>query len=206
PVLLGSWRLPCPGGAACRGRRRAPVPGDPDARRRRRSRGERRARRRASVGSVRPGGQRAPASRTERRAPARGQHAGQPAERAGAAIRSGGDPQAARRRASRAPVGRTGGSVMVRLAAEPLSAEAFAPFGRVVQRPLRPHDAAGPGWRWWAETAGLAGDGRPWGIGYLDLEPAPLRFDWAERHLRTLEAILPTARDILVYVGPAEHP
>ena len=83
---------------------------------------------------------------------------------------------------------------MVRLAAEPLSGEAFAPFGRVVKRPSRPHDAAGPGWRWWAETAGLAGDGRPWGIGYLDLEPAPLRFDWAERHLRTLEAILPTAR------------
>jgi ureidoglycolate lyase len=95
---------------------------------------------------------------------------------------------------------------MIRLPVEPLTAEAFAPFGRVVERPARPEDAAGPGWRWWAETAWLAGDGRPWGIGYLDLRPAEPQFDWAERHLRTQEAVFATSADLLVYVAPAEHP
>ena len=95
---------------------------------------------------------------------------------------------------------------MIRLPVERLTAEAFAPYGRVVELPFRPQDASGPGWRWWAETAYLAGDGRPWGIGYLDLEPAGRRFDWAERHLRTQEAVFATSADLLVYVAPAEHP
>ena len=87
-----------------------------------------------------------------------------------------------------------------------LSAEAFAPYGRVIEAPSRPGDASGPGWTWWAETVLLSGDGRPWGVGYLSLEPTDPRFDWAERHMRTLEAIVPMAGDALVYVGPAEHP
>ena len=95
---------------------------------------------------------------------------------------------------------------MIRLPVEPLTAEAFAPYGRVVERPERPEDAAGPGWRWWAETAYLAGDGRPFGVGYLDLWPAGGTFDWAERHLRTQEAVFATSADLLVYVAPADHP
>jgi ureidoglycolate lyase len=95
---------------------------------------------------------------------------------------------------------------MIRLPVEPLTAEAFAPYGRVVERPERPEDAAGPGWRWWAETAYLSGDGRPFGVGYLALWPADGTFDWAERHLRTQEAVFATSADLLVYVAPADHP
>jgi ureidoglycolate lyase len=95
---------------------------------------------------------------------------------------------------------------VIRLPVEPLEAAAFAPYGRVVALPQRPQDAAGPGWRWWAETAYLVGDGRAWGVGYLDLWPADRQFDWAERHLRTQEAVFATSADLLVYVAPADHP
>jgi hypothetical protein len=40
-----------------------------------------------------------------------------------------------------------------RLPAEDLAPAAFAPFGRVIERPGWPEDVSGPGWRWWAETA-----------------------------------------------------
>lgn len=91
------------------------------------------------------------------------------------------------------------------IAIELLSAEAFAPYGRVIERPEWERDAEGPGWSWWAETALIAGDGRPVGIGYLDLAPVERRFDWAERHMRTQEAVFATSSDLLLYVGPADH-
>ncbi len=91
------------------------------------------------------------------------------------------------------------------LSVEELTEEAFARFGRVIRTPERTHDAEGPGWRWWAETVVLEGDGRNWAVGYLDLEPAAPRFDWAERHLRSPESIVPVLGSCLVYVGPAEH-
>ena len=88
-----------------------------------------------------------------------------------------------------------------------LTDEAFAPYGTVVRTPTRPEDAAGPGWRWWGETVRLEDGGRPWGVGYLDLEPAPPpRFDWAERHLRSQEAIVPVSGGCLVYVAPPDNP
>jgi ureidoglycolate lyase len=93
------------------------------------------------------------------------------------------------------------------LPVDELSDDAFAPFGTVVRTPSRPHDATGPGWRWWAETVVLEDDGRPWGVGYLDLEPSPPpRFDWAERHLRSQEAIVPVSGGCLVYVAPPGDP
>ena len=95
---------------------------------------------------------------------------------------------------------------MATIAVEPLTREAFAPYGRVVSLPGRPRDAEGPGWRWWAEEAYLSGDGRPWGVGYLDLQLAEWRFDWAERHMRTQEAVFATSADLLAYVAPADHP
>jgi ureidoglycolate lyase len=93
----------------------------------------------------------------------------------------------------------------VTLPVRTLTSEAFAPYGRVLGRPERSHDAEGPGWQWWAETVVLDGDGRPWGVGYLDLEPTEPRFDWAERHMRSLESIVPISGTCLVYVAPPEH-
>jgi ureidoglycolate hydrolase len=92
----------------------------------------------------------------------------------------------------------------VRLPVEDLTEQAFSPYGRVIERPGRDRDAAGPGWSWWAETQVLAHDGRSWAVGYLDLQPADLRFDWAERHLRSPEAIVPLGAGCLVYVGPPD--
>jgi ureidoglycolate hydrolase len=88
---------------------------------------------------------------------------------------------------------------------ETLTAEAFAPFGRVISRPERERDAEGSGWRWWAENVLLSSDGRPFGVGFLDLEPAAASFDWAEKHRRTPEAVIATTGDILLYVASAEH-
>ncbi len=87
-----------------------------------------------------------------------------------------------------------------------LTAAGFAPYGRVIERPAAAPDAAGPGWQWWGETTLLPDADRPYGIGYLQLRPATLSFDWAERHMRSAEAIVPLGGDCLVYVGPPDHP
>src|ERR671917_276219 len=89
---------------------------------------------------------------------------------------------------------------------EPLTPEAFAPFGSVVDAPASPPQASGRGWQWWGETALMEGDDRPYGIGYLRLEPAAPRFDWAERHMRSPEVNVPLAGACLGCAGPAEYP
>jgi len=82
---------------------------------------------------------------------------------------------------------------------EPLSAEAFAPYGRVVDVPQRPPDAVGDPWRWWDETA-LLEEGR-YAVGYLEVEPGRVAFDWAERHEDSEELVIPVGGELLVYVG-----
>jgi hypothetical protein len=74
--------------------------------------------------------------------------------------------------------------------AEPLTAAAFAGLGRVVERPALPPDASGHGFAWWAETALLHG-ADPYALGFLDLAPEDGRVGWAERHARSVEAIIP---------------
>ena len=88
------------------------------------------------------------------------------------------------------------------IAVEELTPSAFAPFGDVLGEPGRAPDASGPGWRWWAELAQLTHADRPQAVGYLRLEPAPLRFDWAERHHRTAELVVPLERECLLYAAP----
>src|SRR5439155_3272247 len=162
------------------GRRRRPprAPGRPDAGRRRGRRGQRRLGRRPDVGSLRRGTHRAAPSGGERVRLPRGEHSGQPAERPGSTVRPGRCSQARVRPVLRSVRRMDEERVMVALTPEQLTADAFAPYGRVVERPFRSPDADGPGWRWWAETALLPGDGRPWGVGYLELEPTAPQFDW----------------------------
>ena len=86
-----------------------------------------------------------------------------------------------------------------------LTADAFARYGRVVARPTPSPDAAGPGWRWWGETTVLPAEDSPYGVGYLELQPSERSFDWAERHMRSVEMLVPMGGDCLVYVGPPDH-
>jgi ureidoglycolate lyase len=91
------------------------------------------------------------------------------------------------------------------LSVENLTHESFGKFGKVIEQPSRAPDASGPGWQWWAGVSLLAGGDRPYAIGALDLQPAEHKFDWAERHMRTDELLIPVSGDCLVYVGPPEH-
>jgi ureidoglycolate hydrolase len=93
----------------------------------------------------------------------------------------------------------------MQLTIEPLTSKAFAPYGQVVKQPQTLPDATGNGWQWWGETAFLANTARPYGIGYLTLEPADLYFDWAERHMHSAELLIPAGGECLVYVGPPDH-
>ena len=92
----------------------------------------------------------------------------------------------------------------VRVSARELSPEAFERYGRVVRRPPHSPDATGPGWTWWAETLMLPSDGRAFGVGFLSLAPTEPAFDWAERHMLSVEAVVPLDGDCLVYVGPPD--
>lgn len=94
----------------------------------------------------------------------------------------------------------------MKLKIEDLTVETFAPYGEVIMQPARAQDASGPGWMWWAENQTLTGGDRKYAIGYLDLQPVELRFDWAERHMHTDELVLPMGEDCLMYVGPPENP
>lgn len=83
--------------------------------------------------------------------------------------------------------------------------EAFNRFGQIVQQPQQEPDAEGPGWSWWAWVASLDGGETNYAVGFLDLEPAELKFDWAERHMNTPEMVIPILGTCLLYVAPAKH-
>lgn len=94
----------------------------------------------------------------------------------------------------------------MQLEIQELTPDSFAPFGQVITQQARTHDASGTGWQWWGDLALLPSDGRPYSVGYLDLQPTARRFDWAERHMRSAEMIIPAGGECLIYVAPPDYP
>lgn len=83
-----------------------------------------------------------------------------------------------------------------------LTPESFFTYGMVIGQPASAAEASGPGWQWWSEVAVIPSRGEPYAVGYLNLVPQPLQFDWAEHHVESPEVIIPVGDDCLVYVGP----
>ena len=94
----------------------------------------------------------------------------------------------------------------MKLPVEVLQPEKFTSFGTIIEQPSRTADGGGSGWQWWHELAQLAGGDRPYAIGCLNLQPSPLRFGWAERHMLSDELIVPLGEECLVYVAPNQYP
>jgi ureidoglycolate hydrolase len=97
--------------------------------------------------------------------------------------------------------------MLIRLPIQELTTEIFAPFGEVIEQPVRPFDGNGPGWKWWGGVSVLPGEAKSYAIGYLDLQPeVEWRFDWAERHQFSPELLVPTGGKCLIHVAPPDYP
>src|ERR687884_405327 len=123
------------------------------------------------MAAVQPRGDRPGRSGIEHPRASSRQHGDEPPERPATAV---GFTVAAAARHAAGSRARSGARRMsAELAARSLDPQTFTRYGIVLEQPTRPHDAEGPGWRWWAETASLAATGKAYGIGFLDLRPAP---------------------------------
>jgi ureidoglycolate hydrolase len=92
------------------------------------------------------------------------------------------------------------------LTAQELSASSFQPFGQVIAAPSRTPTASPAGMEYWADVARLPELGRPYAIGYATQELRPFRQSCAERHMKTPELLFVAGGDMVVIVGPADHP
>ena len=87
-----------------------------------------------------------------------------------------------------------------------LTEESFAPFGQIIEMPTTPPAITGPNWQWWPEIAVVTGDEGPYSAGYFTRDPGEFSFDWAERHMLSLEVLIPLTEACLVHVAPADFP
>ena len=76
------------------------------------------------------------------------------------------------------------------LRARVLKAEAFAPFGRVIEVPARPPDVSRPNLDWWGGLYDLEFSDTD-SLGILTIKRCPLELDMMERHLRAAEIFIP---------------
>jgi ureidoglycolate lyase len=96
----------------------------------------------------------------------------------------------------------------MKLKAQPLSAEAFAPFGQVVSLPTTDPTASVEGGTldYWADVVTIPDLGGPIGAGYATVVKRPFVQTCAERHMHTPEFLQPAKGDMIVVVGPPLYP
>jgi ureidoglycolate lyase len=88
----------------------------------------------------------------------------------------------------------------------PLTASAFAPFGRVVRTPDGEPTAASDAFRFWSDVAAFHIEGET-EIGVCTVYRQPqATVDWMERHLRTPEVLIPTDGPFVLPVMSADGP
>ncbi len=94
----------------------------------------------------------------------------------------------------------------MRIKAEPLTEEGFAEFGRVVSVPAAEPSARLEGLEFWADITLFPPVDGPIGVGMARLTKHPFVQNCAERHMRTSEYLHALDGEMIVVVGPPEHP
>lgn len=95
----------------------------------------------------------------------------------------------------------------MKLKAQPLTAQDFAPFGEIVTLPQhRQPTGSLEGLDFWADLVPLQNIGAPYGVGYATLDKRPFVQTCAERHMQTQELLHAIGGDMIVVVGPPDYP
>jgi ureidoglycolate lyase len=92
--------------------------------------------------------------------------------------------------------------------AQPLTPQAFAPFGEIIDPQDRPPDIETTINRYWDGVTRLECRSRAIQVGFVTAYQRPLRADWMERHLEATQAFIPLEGRPSVFVlsPPAPGP
>ena len=94
----------------------------------------------------------------------------------------------------------------VKLKVREATPESFAPFGDLVAPGDRESTVRLEGMEYWADLARIPSQGRDLGLGFATQAVRPPVQKTAERHMNTPELLLATGGEMIVVVGPPNHP
>jgi ureidoglycolate hydrolase len=95
----------------------------------------------------------------------------------------------------------------MKLKLQDLTAEAFSKFGQVcIAPPIDKPDHSCDEFDWWPDKMIFDGIKGEYGVGFARVKKTPFRQTCSERHMETPEFMLAVNGDMLVIVGPPDHP